>query len=195
MRLAPPAEGPAASEDRGSFEAEAVACRGELYRYAVCLAGSRADAEDLVQETLLNALQSWRAFRPGTRMLSWLRTILYREFVDQYRSQRRRVDLVQQADRAAPSFLRQHGQAELPGIPDHDGLTDTLERALHRLSREHRDVVQMSDVEGFSGDETAEVLGVPVGTVKSRLFRARRILQGSLMPFALDRGYALAVAR
>lgn len=194
MRLTLQSDGPAVCEDRASFEAEAAACRPQLYRYAARLTGSRADADDLVQETLLRGLQSWRSFRPGTRLIAWLGTILYHLFINQHRRRRRLVDLEVLEGPAFTGGARDGATVDPQRALGRRFLKDALDRAIDQLSAEHQEAVRLSDVEGYSGLEVAEVLGVPVGTVKSRLFRARRLLRGSLHATARELGYGLAGA-
>jgi len=184
----------ATPESRQSFDREAAACRPGLLGYARHLTRCPAAADDLVQETLLRAMCSWRTFTPGTRMAPWLRTILYHLFANQYRSRRRRGD--------QPSLDADHpdpGPAWAPGHPEgalgRVLLKETIASALDRLSPEHREAVHLSDVAGFAYAEVAVLMGVPVGTAKSRLFRARRNLRDLLRQTAEEFGYGLAVAQ
>ncbi|MDX2120118.1 MAG: RNA polymerase sigma factor [Gemmatimonadota bacterium] len=195
MRLTLQPGGPTTCEDRGPFEVEAAACRQRLYRYAVSLTGSHADAEDLVQDTLLRGLQSWRSFRPGTRMAAWLRTILYHLFINQQRTRRELVGLEVLEGLAFAHGIEDGATVDPHRIVSRRILRDALEGAIDQLSPEHREAVRLGDVEGYSGLEVAQVVGVPVGTVKSRLFRARRLLQGTLQAPARELGYGLATAQ
>lgn len=179
---------------RESFDRDAVARRAELYQYALRLTRSPADADDLVQETLLRALRSWRTFIPGTRMGPWLRTILYRAFVNQFHA-RRRLETLPDLDTQGVADTHFDCASVDPETEfDHQALSETLVRAVAQLSPGQQEAVELSDVEGYSGDEVAAVLGVPLGTVKSRLWRARRLLRQSLRRTATELGYGWAVA-
>lgn len=180
---------PSVTPEREAFEREALVHLDAVYRTALRLAGNAADAEDLTQETMLKAFRSWRQYRPGTNAKAWLLTIVRNTFVNQYRRQRARpltVDVteiepftvfrdVQDADPERTFFAR---------LVDADVL-----RAIDRLPDEFREVLVLSDVEDLSYAEIAEVIGAPVGTVKSRLFRARQQLQRELYDYAVAAGY------
>ena len=195
VRLPDNEQGFATIEHRGSFDLEAAACRRELHQYAVSLTRCQTEADDLVQETMFRAFKSWQTFTPGTRLVAWLHTILYRVFVNQYRSSRR-IDASQEVD-APIANGRASASLVIDPLPrlSRRFLGETLLNAIDVLPPEHREAVQLADVEGFSGDEVAELLGVPVGTVKSRLHRARRRLRVSLRETAEDMGYGSATRR
>lgn len=167
------------------FEQEALPHLDTLYRVALRLTGEASAAEDLVQETMLRALRAWRSFQPGSNARAWLVTILRNQFINGWRARRRTPDAV--AFDAIP---------ELPdvGDPDPEGrffrdlVDEEVLTAVDALPEDFREVLVLSDMEGLPYAEIAEALGVPVGTVKSRLFRARRILQVRLRRYAEDTG-------
>jgi RNA polymerase sigma-70 factor (ECF subfamily) len=172
---------------RADFEREAMAQLDPLFGFALKLARSRADAEDLVADTMLRALERWRQFRLGTNMRAWLFTILYHLYV----SRRRRVDAreVYASDDDGWSVEDAVGEAD-PEARFYDSFVDDeITRAIRELPDEYRAVVVLSDVEELRYAEIAKVLGVPEGTVKSRLFRGRRILQRRLAGYAVEMGY------
>lgn len=167
------------------FEQEALPHLDTLYRVALRLTGEPAAAEDLVQETMLRALRAWRSFQPGTNARAWLVTILRNQFINSWRARRR-----------APTAVAFDAIPELPdvGDPDPEGrffrdlVDDEVLAAVDALPDDFREVLVLSDMEGLPYAEIAVALGVPVGTVKSRLFRARRILQGRLRRYAEETG-------
>lgn len=175
--------------DREAFDRDALGHRAELHQYALRLTRSPADADDLVQETLLRALRSWRSFTPGTRLGPWLRTILYRAFVNQFHTRGRFETLADLDTQALAERSPDSATVDPETEFDLQALRETLSRAVARLSPEQQDAVGLSDVEGYTGDEVAAVLGVPLGTVKSRLRRARRLLRRSLCSTASELGY------
>lgn len=171
-----------------NYETEVLPHLDVLYRVARRLTGETADAEDLVQETLLKALRGWDGFRPGSNARAWLLTILRNAFINTYRRRRREpvaMDL-DAVDRHA--VVRDVAAAD----PEADFFTrivdDTVLRAVDALPEEFREALVLSDLEGLPYGEIAEVLGVPIGTVKSRLFRARRQLQKVLRDHAVEQG-------
>jgi RNA polymerase sigma-70 factor (ECF subfamily) len=179
------------AERRAQFEREALVHLDALYSFALKLARARDDAEDLVSDTMLRAFERWEQYHLGTNIRAWLFTILYHVFV----SRKRRIDAreVQQPDE--PDGW---GIFEAVGDLDPEGrfydsfLDDEVTRAIDALPEEYRSAVVLSDLQGLRYAEIAEVLGVPEGTVKSRLFRGRRILQKKLARFAVDMGYLSA---
>jgi RNA polymerase sigma-70 factor (ECF subfamily) len=177
-------DGPAAR--RGRFEREALAHLDALYSFAVKLARARDDAEDLVSDTLLRAFERWEQYRLGTNIRAWLFTILYHVFV----SRKRRADAreVRAADdeREAREPV---GEADPEGRFYDSFLDEEITRAIDALPDEYRVAVVLSDVQGLRYAEIADVLRIPEGTVKSRLFRGRRILQRKLVGYAVEMGY------
>jgi len=167
------------------FESEALPHLDTLYRVALRLTGDPAAAEDLVQETMLRALRAWGSFRPGSNARAWLVTILRNQFINGWRARRRE-----------PVGVDMDAIPEPPDIndPDPEGrfyrelIDDEVLRAVDDLPEEFRSVLVLSDMEGLPYAEIAGALAIPVGTVKSRLFRARRILQGRLRRYAESTG-------
>ncbi len=178
-------------ERRSRFETEALAQLDALFGFALRLTRQRDDAEDLVADTMLRALERWEQYRLGSNIRAWLFTILYHLFV----SRRRR-----QALREAPPPADDDGRSlrEVVGDADPEGrfydalLDDEVVRAVEALPDEYRTAVVLSDLHGLRYAEVAAVLGVPEGTVKSRLFRGRRILQRRLVHYAVEMGYLRA---
>jgi len=173
---------------RSEFEREALLHLDALYSFALKLSRSRDDAEDLVSDTMLRALERWEQYRLGTNIRAWLFTILYHLFV----SRKRRIDA---REVLAPDDSDGGAPFEPVGETDPEGkfydsfIDEQVVAAIEALPDEYRSAVMLSDVQGMRYAEIASVLGVPEGTVKSRLFRGRRILQKKLRGYATDMGY------
>jgi len=161
----------------------------QLYRAALRYTRRPADAEDLVQETMVKAYAGFDGFKEGTNVRAWLFRILTNTWISSYRSAQRRVDEVLSGDVADgwPSAAR-NPSAELAVL---EAMGDEEVRdALQALPEGQRLVVYYADVEGFRYKEIAEILDVPLGTVMSRLHRGRANLRGLLIGVAAARGYA-----
>lgn len=167
------------------FDDEALPHLDLLYRVALRLTGDPAAAEDLVQDTILKALRGWSSFRPGSNARAWLVTILRNQFINGWRKVKRAP---QQVDVEAVPEFADHQDPDPEGRFFADLVDDEVMAALDALPDDFRDVVVLSDLEGLPYAEVAEALDIPVGTVKSRLFRARRILQGTLRRYAEESG-------
>lgn len=175
------------------FDRDALAQVDALYSFAFKLTRVREEAEDLVSDTMLRAFQRWRQFNLGTNIRAWLFTILYHAFVSRKRRlDAREVPMPETEDGYSP---REPASDENPEATFFDSFVDEeIVRAIGALPGEYRTALVMSDVHGLRYAEIARVLGVPEGTVKSRLFRARRILQGKLRGYAEEMGYLKAPA-
>ena len=181
------------SERRACFDGEAMAQLDALYSFALKLTRGRDDAEDLVSDTLLRAFQRWEQYRLGTNIRAWLFTILYHAFV----SRKRRIDAreVQPLeDEDGREIFEPVGDADPEGR-FYDSFVDAeIVSAIESLPEEYRAAVVMSDLHGLRYGEIAHVLGVPEGTIKSRLFRGRRLLQAQLRGYAEEMGYIKPVS-
>jgi len=149
-----------------------------LYAFALSLTRNPPDAEDLVQETYLRAFRFAHRFQPGTHLRAWLFQILRNTFLTFYRRSARELAVL---DKEGADGADEDWNAEAPGSPVATVLD--LERALADLPEEFRSVVLLADLEGLALAEVAEIMDVPVGTVKSRLFRARRLLRRRLADY------------
>lgn len=176
-------------DERRRFEAEALPHLDALYRYASHLSGDATLAEDLTQETLWKAYRAWHQFRPGSNVRAWLLTILRNTFINQYRRRQHQGETVDIAEIEPYAVFREVQDVD-PEARFFDNLVDhEVTQAIDALPPEFREVLLLSDAEDLSYAEIGEILGVPVGTVKSRLFRARRALQERLYRYAADAGY------
>lgn len=179
----------ATEADRRRFEEEALPHLDTLYRVALRLSGSETQAEDLTQETMLKAFRSWHQYRPGTNVRAWLLTILRHTFINEYRKAKRAAIEVD-VTRIEPFTVFEHVQDGDPEGTFFNQLVDEdILRAIDRLPDEFRETLVLSDVEGLPYAEIAKITEVPVGTVKSRLFRARQALQKELHDYAVEMGY------
>jgi RNA polymerase sigma-70 factor (ECF subfamily) len=165
------------------FEREVVPLRDLLYRHAFRMSHNHADAEDLVQETVLRAYAHFDSFRSGTKLNAWLLRILTNTYINGYRQKRRRPmqystehltdqDLTEANARSAASALRSAEDHALDLLPDND-----IKAAMQALPAQFREVVYYADVEGFRYKEIAALTNAPRGTVMSRLHRGRRQLR------------------
>jgi len=178
---------------RAHFEEEALVHLDALYSFALKLARARDEAEDLVSDTVLRAFERWEQYRLGTNIRAWLFTILYHLFV----SRKRRIDAreVPESDSGPGRSTRDAvGDADPEGTFYDSFLDDEIVRAIDSLPDEYRAAVVLSDIQEMRYAEIAEILGIPEGTVKSRLFRGRRLLQRQLRGYAEAMGYVKALA-
>jgi RNA polymerase sigma-70 factor (ECF subfamily) len=175
-----------------SFAREALPWMDDVYRFALSLTRDPADAEDIVQETYLRAFRSWHTFQLGSDARRWLFTICRNVFLRSRERQRFEVD-TENGDAEALAAVRVHQQMVDDGtdrLLTRLDLGPAITQALAELEEPFRSAVILVDVEDQSYDAAAEVLGVPIGTVRSRLFRGRRQLQEKLMKYARDAGFA-----
>ena len=162
-----------ATEGWQRFEEEVLPHVDRLFRLAMWYERNRADAEDVVQDTMMQALKSFHRYQPGTNCRAWLVTILQRVVSNRRRSRGRSILVSDPDDRLAEAT------PFVPPVPDH--LTDEdLLLALRRLPLAFQEVILLCDVEGLTYKETAEALTIPIGTVMSRLHRGRSQLRSEL---------------
>jgi RNA polymerase sigma-70 factor (ECF subfamily) len=172
------------------FDAEALPFLSQLYGAALRLTRNPADAEELVQETFLRAYRAFDQFESGTNLKAWLYKILTNTFISSYRKKQREPQTVSADaneefnlyDRMVESNLTPEAEL-LDRIPDEE-----VKAALEGLPDQFRTAVLLADVEGFSYQEIADITGVAIGTVMSRLHRGRKALQRALWEYARSRG-------
>jgi RNA polymerase sigma-70 factor, ECF subfamily len=166
--------------DSGTFESEALALIDRLYSTALRLTRQPADAEDLVQETYLRAFRAARQFRPGTNLRAWLFTILHNTFLNQLRNQGR-SPVEADSDAVERAGNRADGADTPEDVLIRETLDAELQAALDGLPEVFREAVWLRDAEQFAYDEIAKIVGVPIGTVMSRISRGRRLLHDRLV--------------
>ena len=165
------------------FEREAVPLHDVLYRHASRMSRNHADAEDLVQETMMKAYMGFQSFRRGTNMRAWLLRILINSYISNYRKKQRQPvqcsaediseqRLVDSHTRCAPASMRSAEDHALDSLQD-----DVIKAAMQVLPRQFRDVVFYADVEGLSYQEIGAIMNTATGTVASQLYRGRRKLR------------------
>jgi RNA polymerase sigma-70 factor (ECF subfamily) len=176
------------------FEAEALPYIDDVYRFALSLTRDAADADDVVQETFLRAYRSWHTFQPGSDARRWLFTITRNVFLRTRERERKHVD-VEDADLEALSTFQAQGDSVREGsdqILSRVDLQPALKRAIDELEEPFKSAVLLVDLEDQSYEAASQILGVPIGTVRSRLFRGRRVLQDKLITYARDAGFSTA---
>jgi RNA polymerase sigma-70 factor (ECF subfamily) len=172
------------ARSRVRFEEEALDLSDQVYRVARHLANSREDADELMQETYVRAFRSWQQYTPGTNLRAWLLRILTNLNIDRGRRQQRSPQTTS-LDEKNDYYLYDKLE-EQEGRPlDEERVVERLSQdsivdALTHVPHDFRDVLVLVDIGDFSYADTAQILDIPVGTVMSRLHRARRILKGEL---------------
>ncbi len=169
--------------ERARFEEEALTHADQLYRIALRLTGSSPAAEDLVQEAYLRAFRSWRSFTPGTNLAAWLATILRNVNLDAVRKQSRRPQqesLDEQGDYYLYNRLSEAQEQPQAEVLDRLAGAGAIVDSMADLPPAFREVVVLVDIGEFSYADAAGILGVPIGTVMSRLYRGRRLLKQNL---------------
>ncbi|MEE9383592.1 MAG: sigma-70 family RNA polymerase sigma factor [Nannocystaceae bacterium] len=180
---------------RSSFERTALPLLDNLFGAAMRLTRNAAEAEDLVQDTMVRAYRFWDGFKPGTSIKAWLFTILRNTFINRYhRDVRARAgasDLSSQLDSIGPALAIASAG---PGAPDPEQAADDrvtrakIDDALCMVPEDYRLAVIMADLEGLSYKEIAEVMQCPIGTVMSRIHRGRKLLHKLLFDHAVETG-------
>ena len=174
------------------FSKETLHHQTALYNYALKISGNTDDAHDLVQETYYKAYRHFDKFQSGTNSKAWMFMILKNSFINDYRKSKRepyKLDYEQiqnfyenvKSDRSLTNNLDKEFYNNL--------FDDEMTDAIDQLPTKMREVFLLCDLEGYSYEETAELVGCPIGTVRSRLHRARHMLQEILFEYAKDKGF------
>jgi len=162
-----------------AFSSEAMAYLDHLYRVAVHLVKEPSEAEDLVQETYVRALGAYEQFAAGSNLKAWLTRILYNFFFDNWQQKKRWVPAETGSSEKGESDYWDRIPAENPGLETHVWLKELgvkITDALKKLPEEFRVPIVLVDMEDFSYTEAADILSCPVGTIRSRLSRGRRLM-------------------
>ena len=200
-RLAPPAPEPdAPALGKDGFAEEALPWLDAVYGFALRLTrGDEDEANDLVQETFVSAYRSWHTFTRGSNARLWLFTICRHSFLKSRDRAAVKKEVSASELDADPYEMGAHAAlGETPMDPEEEffreALDDRVVQAIDELPDDFRDVLVLSDLGDLKYNEIMQVLGLPLGTVKSRLFRARQLLQVRLLGFAREEGYVENVA-
>ena len=177
------------------FYEEAVPHLDALYATAMRLTKNGGDAEDLVQETMLKAFRYFDKYEKGTNCKAWLFKILTNTFINRYRKRQKRQEFLVD-DESRPLEERAEAPALNPFVDDiHDEeqmyfklFGDEVKAALEKVPVDFRMVVLLADLQDFAYKEIAEIMACPIGTVMSRLYRGRRMLQQELREYAIGQG-------
>jgi RNA polymerase sigma-70 factor (ECF subfamily) len=186
------------SEKQSVFEGEALVHADLLYNFALRMTCNPADADDLVQETYLKAYRFWDKYEQGTNIRAWLFRILKNSYINRYRKESKEPDTVDydeiknfytsiREESADPNDLQESVFGNL--------LDDEVSTAVSTLPEDFRTVVILCDIEGLTYEEIAQFVDCPLGTVRSRLHRGRKLLQGRLYNYAKERGYLTSSMR
>lgn len=180
--------------EQSSFAEQAMPLMDSLYSAALRMTRNPADAEDLVQEAYLRAYRGFGGFTEGTNLKAWMYRILTNAYINRYRAKQRRPDETDIDDVEDLFLYRRLGSMDTGlGRSAEEELfraltDDVVKHAVEELPEQYRMAVLLSDVEGFSYKETADILDVPIGTVMSRLHRGRKALQKALFDYARENG-------
>jgi RNA polymerase sigma-70 factor (ECF subfamily) len=180
------------SEKQRAFEKEALPHTELLYNYALRMTNNPEDAHDLLQETFLKAYRFWDKYEQGTNIRAWLFRIMKNSYINRYRKETKEPQSVAyeevegfyssiRHDSVPPNDLQENVLGNL--------LDDDVASAVADLPEDFRTVVILCDIESLSYEEIAEFVDIPLGTVRSRLHRGRKLLRDRLMEYAKRRGY------
>ena len=180
---------------REDFTHDAMQHAPQLFSTAMRMTRNRSDAEDLVQETFIKAWRSFTTYQQGTNLRAWLFRIMTNTYINKYNAQQRKPTETELDDVEELFLYKRLGsvdQSQLSQSAEDQMLSlftdDEVKKALEELPDQFRIPVLMSDVEGFSYKEIAEILEIPLGTVMSRLHRGRKSMQKMLYEYAKERG-------
>ena len=178
------------ARDRVRFEEEALDLSDQVFRVARHLVGSREEAEDLMQETYARAFRSWRSYTPGTNLRAWLLRILTNLNIDRGRRVQRTPQMTSIDEKGDYYLYDKLEEAEGKPLDEERVIEklsqDSIVDALAHVPHDFRDVLVLVDIGDFSYADAAQILDIPIGTVMSRLHRARRILKGELAEEAVS---------
>ncbi|TCD47363.1 sigma-70 family RNA polymerase sigma factor [Chlorobium sp. N1] len=189
---------PEEQKKQSEFQQEAVVHLNALYNYALHLTMNPDDANDLVQETYLKAYKFFSSFERGTNCKAWLFKILKNNYINRFRKNSREpgkvdYDLIKDFYHTIKDTRRDSSETETDYF--HTLLHEEVYTALQSLPEEFREVIQLCDIEGFTYEEIANMVESPIGTVRSRLYRGRKLLREQLEGYAKKFGFNTDTAR
>ena len=182
----------AVTQKQREFQGEALPHMDFLYNYALRMTFNAADAEDLVQETFLKAFRFWDSYEKGTNIRAWLFRIMKNAFINRYRKEKKEPETVEYQE--VENFYNSVRESAVETSDLQESvfknlLEDEIAVAIAELPEDFRTVVILCDIEELTYEEVAEFIDCPIGTVRSRLHRGRKLLRARLMEYARKRGY------
>jgi len=186
-----PAVSKALHKRQKEFEAEAYPHKNILFNFALRTTGDKDDAHDLLQETFMKAFRFWDKYEKGTNIRAWLFRIMKNSYINRYRKETREPGMVDYDDVENFYDLIRDDSTDSNNLQKRmysNMLSDEVIEALQSLPEDFRTVVILCDIEELTYDEISEFLNCPIGTVRSRLHRGRKMLQEKLHDYAKDRG-------
>jgi RNA polymerase sigma-70 factor (ECF subfamily) len=180
------------TQKQREFQSEALPHMDLLYNYALRMTYNSADAEDLVQETFLKAFRFWDSYEKGTNIRAWLFRIMKNAYINRYRKEKKEPETVEYEE--VENFYNSIRESvtessDLQETLYNNLLEDDVATAIAELPEDFRTVVILCDIEGLTYEEVAEFVDCPIGTVRSRLHRGRKLLRAKLLDYARKRGY------
>jgi RNA polymerase sigma-70 factor (ECF subfamily) len=180
------------NEKELEFEREAIPHTELLYNYALRMTNNPSDADDLLQETFLKAYRFWDKYESGTNIRAWLFRIMKNSYINRYRKETKEPSTVDYGE--VENFYSSIKDAstesnDLQETLYGNLLDDDVASAVAELPEDFRTVVILCDIEGLSYEEISEFVDIPLGTVRSRLHRGRKLLRGKLLEYARKKGY------
>ncbi|HXG01416.1 MAG TPA: sigma-70 family RNA polymerase sigma factor [Bacteroidota bacterium] len=180
------------TQKQREFQNEALPHMGFLYNYALRMTYNSADAEDLVQETFLKAFRFWDSYEKGTNIRAWLFRIMKNAYINRYRKEKKEPETVEYDE--IENFYNSVRETAVESSDLQETLynnlfEDDVAQAIAELPEDFRTVVILCDIENLTYEEVAEFVDCPIGTVRSRLHRGRKLLRAKLLDYARKRGY------
>jgi RNA polymerase sigma-70 factor (ECF subfamily) len=179
------------AENHAEFESIMMPYKDMLHSYGYYLTGDQDDAGDLLQETYLKAYRFYDKFEQGTNAKAWLYRIMRNTYINEYRRVKRLPDLVAYDDQISAYQFLQRDTNDLRDKIEHQMLGDEISTAISALPEKFKSVIVLRDLEDLPYDEVATALEIPIGTVRSRLHRARALLFEKLKSYAKNKGYVV----
>lgn len=175
------------------FEKEMMPYMDQLFNYATYLSGDREQASDLLQDTYMKAYRFFDKFETGTNAKAWLYRIMKNTYINEYRRTHRLPEIVEYDEQISPYQMSAQGREDndLRNMLDTQMFDDDIAGALAGLPEKFKSVIVLRDLEELPYEEIAEVLEIPIGTVRSRLHRARALLFDTLKNYAKKKGYTV----
>lgn len=185
---------PEEQKKQNDFRVEMLPHLESMYNFALHLTNDHDDAEDLVQDTMVKAYRFFSSYEKGTNAKAWLYRILKNSFINRYRKVSKmpvQVDFEEIASFYESVRSEQTDTTDMQELFFRGVMSDEVSKALSRLPEDFRTVVMLCDIDGFTYEEIANMLDVPIGTIRSRLHRGRNLLRSLLTDYAHNHGYPM----